>query len=214
MAQRVTYKYYVGRKAMFDSDFKQGIYYVRDWCWGWREWCAALETRKKRSYWCSSTLSLKHISLLTPVRCHELPFCGSSYSPSWVLVFTVSCKWQRKVNGCVEGRPNIAIHYLWLGDQGSDGSHQSFHWQRKKINFANSPPPCCSWGTLSLRSTIGGEAFWVGGVSWSIHAPWMEIFPSVEIFSEIQAQERHCSSLLSCVAAISSLPLSFTANNG
>lgn len=24
MAQRVTYKYYVGRKAMFDSDFKQG----------------------------------------------------------------------------------------------------------------------------------------------------------------------------------------------
>lgn len=24
MAQRVTYKYYVGRKAMFDSDFKLG----------------------------------------------------------------------------------------------------------------------------------------------------------------------------------------------
>lgn len=24
-AQRVTYKYYVGRKAMFDSDFKQGV---------------------------------------------------------------------------------------------------------------------------------------------------------------------------------------------
>lgn len=24
MAQRVTYRYYVGRKAMFDSDFKQG----------------------------------------------------------------------------------------------------------------------------------------------------------------------------------------------
>ena len=28
MAQRVTYKYYVGRKAMFDSDFKPGTPYV------------------------------------------------------------------------------------------------------------------------------------------------------------------------------------------
>lgn len=28
MAQRVTYRYYVGRKAMFDSDFKQGIYHI------------------------------------------------------------------------------------------------------------------------------------------------------------------------------------------
>ena len=30
MAQRVTYRYYVGRKAMFDSDFKQGTYCIRD----------------------------------------------------------------------------------------------------------------------------------------------------------------------------------------
>ncbi|XP_041128454.1 PCI domain-containing protein 2-like isoform X2 [Polyodon spathula] len=28
MAQRVTYKYYVGRKAMFDSDFKQAEEYL------------------------------------------------------------------------------------------------------------------------------------------------------------------------------------------
>lgn len=33
-AQRVTYRYYVGRKAMFDSDFKQGVSLLLS-SWGW-----------------------------------------------------------------------------------------------------------------------------------------------------------------------------------